>query len=483
MRYDSRHSARDRSPWWTVAVACLGMTMSFLTITATLTALSSIASDLGIGPVELVWTSSAYALALAAFVLSSGALGDLLGRRTVLLAGTAVLGAGAVLTASAGSATVLIVGEVVMGAGAALIVPNSLAIVSGAFTDPRRRASAVGVWAACSGIGLAVGPIAAGLLLSAFSWHAVFLVDVVVAVLVLTAAPFVVPNTRVAGRGIDLPGTALATLAVAALVVGVVEGGRSGFGSPVPVLGFVLAVAAGVGFVLVERVVARPVVDLAAFAAPRTVGALLVSAVALFTFTGLGLLTTLEMQRAQGLSALASGVRLLPLMAAYVVASSLAALAVRRAGIRPVLLLGLFATVVGTLVLHQTGLGSAYAPTAVGFVLVGSGLGLLIAPTTALVVGSVPAERTGMAGSAVTTVRQVGGALGGSVLGTVVTNRLAGHLADGDAAPLALTAAVHDGLLVAAGVLLLTLLATAVLLRAPRASTTTAIETPEGIPA
>jgi MFS family permease len=459
------------------------MTLSFLTITATVTALSSIAADLGLSPVELVWTSSAYALALAAFVLSAGALGDRLGRRTVFQIGTAVLGAGAVVTASAGSPAVLLTGEVVMGAGAALIVPNSLAVVAGAFTDPRRRASAVGVWAACSGIGLAVGPIAAGLLLSAWSWHAVFLVDVVVAVLVLVAAPFLVPNTRVPGRGIDVPGTALATLAVAALVVGVVEGGRSGFGAPVPVLGFVVAALAVAGFVLVERVVARPVVHLGAFASRRSVGALLVSGVALFTFTGVALLATLQMQRGQGLSPLASGVRALSLMAAYVVVSSLAAAAVRRSGVRTVLTVGLTGTAAGTVVLHQAGLHSPYSATALGFVLVGGGLGLLIAPTTALVVGSVPPERAGMAGATVTTVRQIGAALGGSVLGTVVTNRLPGHLAGGADPASAFTAAVHDGLLVAAGVLLLTLLATTVLLRSPRRVVPLEELVPEGVTA
>jgi MFS family permease len=468
MRYDSRHSARSRNPWWAVVVACLGMTMSFLTITATVTALSSIAADLGLSPVELVWTSSAYALALAAFVLSSGTLGDLLGRRTVFQTGAAVLGTGAVVTAVASGPALLLAGEVVMGAGAALIVPNSLAIVAGAFADPRRRASAVGVWAACSGIGLAIGPIAAGLLLAAWSWHAVFLVDVLVAVVVLAAAPFAIADTRVPGRGIDVPGTALATLAVASLVVGVVEGGRSGFGAALPLTGFVVTVLAVTGFVLVERRVARPVVDLRSFASRRSVGALLVAGVALFSFTGVALLATLEMQRAQGLSPLASGVRALSLMAAYVVVSSLAATAVRRSGVRTVLTVGLTATLAGTLVLHQVGLHSPYLATAAGFVLVGGGLGLLIAPTTALVVGSVPPERAGMAGATVTTVRQVGAALGGSVLGTVVTNRLPAHLAGGTDPALAFTTAVHDGLLVAAGVLLLTLLATTVLLRSPR---------------
>lgn len=469
MPYDSRHKTLWRNPWVIVAVACLGMTTSFLTITATTTALTSIADDLGLGPVELVWTSSAYSLALAALVLSSGALGDLLGRRTVFQTGTAVLGIGAVVTATAGSAGVVILGEVVMGAGAALIVPNSLALVAGAFTDPQRRASAVGVWAACSGVGLAVGPIVAGAVLAAWSWHLVFLVDVLVAVVVLVAAPFVLPNPRVAGRGVDVPGTLLATAAVAGLVVTVVEGGRAGSAAPVPLVAAVVTVTAALGFVAVERRRENPVVRFDVFATPRTAAALLVSGVALFSFTGLGLLATLQMQRGQGLTPLASGVRLLALMAAYVVVSSLAAAVVRGVGVRVTLGGGLTSTLVGVLVLH--GAGTDYAPTAVGFVLVGTGLGLLIAPTTALVLGGVAPELTGMAGSVVTTVRQIGAALGGSVLGTVVTHRAPVH--QGQLVP-----AVHDGFLVAAGLLLLTLLLTTWLLRTPR---TAPLETPERV--
>lgn len=465
MPYDSRHKALQHRPWLIVAIACLGMTTTFLTITATTTALTSMADDLGLGPAELVWTASAYSLALAALVLSSGALGDLIGRRTVFQAGAVVLGIGAVVTATAASPTTVIVGEVVMGAGAALVVPNSLALVAGAFPDPARRASAVGVWAACSGIGLAVGPIVAGALLAAWSWHAVFFVDVVVVALVLLVSPFALPNPRVPGRGVDVPGTLLATLAVAGLVVTVVEAGRSGFGAPVPLVATLVTLASAVGFVTVERRRTRPVVRLEVFANRRTVAALLVSAVALFSFTGLGLLITLQLQRGQGMTPLVSGVHLLPLMGAYVVLSSLAATVVRRVGVRTTLAAGLTSTSVGVLLLHV-----ATAPGA--FVLVGAGLGLLIAPTTALVVGGVAPELTGMAGSVVTTVRQIGAALGGSVLGTVVTHRAAVHAG-------AITPAVHDGLLVAAGVLLLTLLATSLLMRSPRR--TVPLETPEEV--
>ncbi|NIZ90090.1 MFS transporter [Kineococcus rubinsiae] len=484
MDYDGRHVRRDRRSWWGVAVACLGMTMSFLTITATVSSLSAIQADLGLSSVQLVWVSSAYPLALAALVLSAGTLGDVLGRRRVFQAGSLVLAAGAVVTATAGSAGAVVTGEVVMGAGAALVVPNSLALVAGTFGDPARRASAVGVWAACSGIGLAVGPLSAGLLLASSGWHAVFLVDVVVAVVVLAAAPLVLPDTRVPGRVLDVPGTLAAFVAVSALVVGVVEVGSDGLTGAVPVAAGALAVLALLAFVAIERRSSHPVVDLALFRSRRFTTALVVAAVALFAFTGVALVLVLDLQRVHGVTGLGSGWRLLGLMGPYVVVSALAARVVRRAGVRPTLVTGLLLTAAGALLARATGPQTSFALTWPGYLLVGVGLGLLIAPTTAAALAGLDAARTGMAGATLTTVRQVGAALGGSVLGTVVTRGYADRLRSGAGDPTAaFSAAVGDGLLVAVVVLVLAAALPLLLLRTPRTAPAEALGlVPEGSP-
>jgi len=483
MDYDDRHDARSRRAWWGIAVACLGMTMSFLTITATVSSLSAVQADLGLSSVELVWVSSAYPLALAALVLSAGTLGDVLGRRTVFQAGSLVLAAGAVVTATAGSAGAVVTGEAVMGAGAALVVPNSLALVAGTFPEPARRASAVGVWAACSGIGLAVGPLSAGLLLAASGWHAVFLVDVVVAVVVLAAAPLALPDTRVPGRVLDVPGTLAAFVAVSAVVVGVVEVGSAGVTGAVPLTAAAVAVVALLAFVAVERRSSHPVVDLALFRSRRFTTALVVAAVALFAFTGLALVLVLDLQRVHGVTGLGTGWRLLALMGPYVVVSALAARVVRRAGVRPTLVAGLLLTAAGALLARASGPQTSFALTWPAYLVAGVGLGLLIAPTTAAALAGLDAARTGMAGATLTTVRQLGAALGGSVLGTVVTRGYADGLRAGAEPVPAFSAAVGDGLLVAVVVLLVTATLPLLLLRTPRTAPAEALGlVPEGTP-
>ncbi|NAZ83567.1 MFS transporter [Kineococcus sp. R8] len=481
MTYDDRHDDRGRRASWGIAVACLGMTMSFLTITATVSSLTAIQADLGLSSVQLVQVSSAYPLALAALVLSAGTLGDVLGRRTVLQAGSLVLALGAVLTSTADSAAAVVAGELVMGAGAALVVPTSLSLVAATFSDPARRASAVGVWAACSGVGLAVGPLSAGLLLAAFGWHAVFLVDVAVALVVLLAAPAVLPDTRVPGRVLDVPGTLAATVAVAALVVAVVQVGAAGApGAVGPAAVAVLALAA---FVVVERRSRHPVVELALLRSRTVATALVVATVALFAFTGIALVLVLDLQRVHGVEGLGTGWRMLSLMGPYVVVSALAARVVRRTGVRPVLVAGLLITAAGALLARATGPQTSFALTWPGYLLVGVGLGLLVAPTTAAALAGLDAARTGMAGAALTTVRQLGAALGGSVLGTVVTTASAAGLRRSGDPTAAFAGAVDDALLVAAVVLLATAALPLLLLRTPRTAPAEALGlVPEGTP-
>jgi hypothetical protein len=356
-------------------------------------------------------------------------------------------------------------GELVMGLGAALIVPNSLAIAATAFHDAARRGRALGIWAACSGIGFAIGPLTSGLLLAAFSWHAVFVVNAVVAVIIVALAPFGVTETHGRSGTVDIAGSSIAAVAIAALVLGVVEGIRLGFGSPVPAVSTAVFVAGTVVFVIVERRVASPVVSFRAFRSRIDVGALLVAAVALFSFAGVALLATLEMQRAQALSALAAGVHLLALTTAFIVTSTLAAGAVRLAGRFAVIMIGLGATLAGTLTLWLADAASPLFASDAGLALIGAGLGLLIAPTTALVIDHAEAADASMTGAVVTTLRQIGAAFGGGALGVVVTNRAAVHQGHGLSPSVTFTLAEHDALAVLAVILGGTTVAAAFLLR------------------
>jgi EmrB/QacA subfamily drug resistance transporter len=404
------------------------MTMTFLNITATISALSAIQADLHVSTTTLVWITSSYTLVVASLVLSAGTIGDLLGRRTVFLLGAAILALGSLLAFSANGAAVLIAGQAVMGLGGAMILPNSLAIVGSTFHDPHERTEAIGIWAACSGLGLAIGPISAGVLLQHFSWHSVFLVNIAVAVIVLIAAPLVVVNSRHPGRSLDAFGALLATVSIGSITYAVIEGAHEGYTSPL-----ILSAAASflitlVLFLALELRHPNPMMDVRLFRSASFATVMAIATSSLFGFTGVALLMVLFFEKAQGLSALATGWRLLPMMGAYVVVSSVAARFVRRFGFKMTLGAGLVVTAAGAAGLLGIQNSSSFNAIWPGLVVFGLGSGLLLAPTTAAAVISVPHVQGGMASATVNMFRQLGGVLGASVLGSVFTSHFAAAL-------------------------------------------------------
>jgi EmrB/QacA subfamily drug resistance transporter len=487
--------------WLSLAAVCLGMTMTFLNITATISALSSIQADLHTSTTTLVWITSSYTLVVASLVLSAGTIGDLLGRRTIFLLGAAILAIGSLLAFAAGSAGVLIAGQAVMGLGGAMILPNSLAIVGSTFHDPHERTEAIGIWAACSGLGLAIGPISAGLLLQHFTWHSVFLVNIAVAVLVLVATPLVVVNSRHPGRSLDAAGLLLATLSIGALTFAVIEGAHKGYASPLILVTAATFLATLVVFIAVELRHHDPMMDLGLFRSASFSAVMAIATSSLFGFTGVALLMVLFFQKAQGLSALSTGWRLLPMMGVYVVVSAVAARLVRRVGFKGTLTAGLLLTAAGAALLLAVHVSSSFNTIWPGLAVFGLGSGLLLAPTTAAAVISVAHTRGGMASATVNMFRQIGGVLGASVLGSIFTTHFAAalptDLANGGvpagvatrvvaaattgstgssvggamgadistALGRALSGAVHDGLLVAIAVALVTAVPAALFVR------------------
>ncbi|GAA4985185.1 hypothetical protein GCM10025734_08500 [Kitasatospora paranensis] len=207
---------------------CLGAMMTFVLITGAAAALSEIQADLRVAPGVLVWIPSAYTLAVASLVLTAGTLGNRFGRKRVFCAGVVVMIVGGLLAASAGSTGAVIAGQLVSGVGGALILPNSLAVLGATFSDPHRRTEVVTAWAAASGIGLAVGPLIAGVLLAHAGWHAVFLTDVVLGVLTLLVTIPFVAESRAPGGRIDAIGALLGTVTIAGLVYALIQGDTRG---------------------------------------------------------------------------------------------------------------------------------------------------------------------------------------------------------------------------------------------------------------
>jgi DHA2 family multidrug resistance protein-like MFS transporter len=410
--------------WAGLVVVCLGMMMTFLNITETVATLVPLRSDLHISSAALVWVASIYTMVVASLVLSAGTLGDILGRRAVFAAGTATLGAGSLLVLVAPGPAVVIAGQAIMGVGGAIILPNSLAIVTHAFTDAHERTTAVSIWVAMSGVGLAVGPLAAGGLLQAFSWHSVFLVNVVLAVVVLVLTPGLVPDSRHPHRRLDLPGLLLAITAIAPLNYAVIEGGHNSFGRTDVVAALALAALGTIAFVAVETRSRTAMLHLPLFRIRSFSTANVAGFIGQYAFVGIAIAQVLYFEQIRRDSILHMGVHVLPMMVAYVVVSSISAQVVRRVGSKATIATGLVLSALAMLLMIDQQPTTSYTEIGVVLTLFGAGAGLLLPPSTATAVVSVPHQEGGMASATVNMFRQVGGALGASITGTILTGGL-----------------------------------------------------------
>jgi EmrB/QacA subfamily drug resistance transporter len=455
----------DRGRWWTVSVICLGVMMAFVNVSSTISALPAIQNDLHTSASELVWISSAYSLLVVSLVLTAGTLGDLLGRRIVFLGGVGIFALSSTLACYANSGALLITAQALMGIGGAAILPASLSIVSHTFTDPRERTSAISVWASCSGLGLAIGPVTAGVLLDHYGWHAVYLINVVLGVGTLILTPLLVPESKHPSRRLDLAGVVLGTVVVASATYAIIEGASAGYASGRIIAMYGVFAVCLAAFVRVELRHRDPMLDVRLFRSASFSAVMGVATATMFGFVGVALLSVLYLERVRELGALATGLRMLVMFGTYIVVSAVAARLVRRIGFIAMLTTGLVVMGAGALILLSTGPFTGFGHMWPGLFVVGIGSGLLVAPSTAAAVNSVPPSRAGMASGAVNMFRQLGNVLGPSILGTIVTTGFARNLAADGAAPRAFTAAVHSGLLVGGIVLLAMAVPTAAFVR------------------
>ncbi|WP_127500857.1 MFS transporter [Actinoplanes solisilvae] len=420
-------SRAGRRRWLALAVVCLGAMMAFVNVSGTIGGLARIQADLHASPTATIWITSAYSLVVAALVLAAGTLGDLAGRRRVFLTGTLIFIAGSLLAFASGSAAALITAQAVMGVGGALVLPTSLAVVSHAFTDPHERTEAISVWAGSSGLGLALGPLGGGLLLNHFTWHSVFLINVVLGALAFTGTLLVVHESRRPSRSLDPVGIVLGTVAVAALTYAVIEGRSQGYTSARLLLVYAVFAVALALFITYEARHHDPMIDVRLFRSGSFSAVMGVAATAMFGFTGTALITVLYLQHVQHLTPLGAGLRLLAMFVPFIVISAVAARIVRPLGFKLTLTAGLILVGAGAGAVALTAAPSAIWP---GLLVAGLGTGLLVAPSTAAAVNSVPPSQAGMASAVVNMFRQLGNVLGASILGTVLTTHFAADLTD-----------------------------------------------------
>jgi DHA2 family methylenomycin A resistance protein-like MFS transporter len=405
----------------TIAATSFGFAVVQLDVTIVNVALDPIAKALGAPVAGLQWVVDAYALLFSALLLSAGALGDRLGPKRAFLAG---FGLFALASAACGLATStggLIAARAIQGAAAALLVPPSLALLNHACgEDAGARAKAVGWWTAAGGVSIAAGPVVGGLLIGAFGWRGIFLVNLPVCVLGAALTVLFVPEAPVAHRRpLDLPGQVLAFATLAGLIGAVIEAGRAGWGEPL-VLGLLaLGVAGAAGFLAVEHRSVHPVVPLGVFRRPAFAAIVAIGVAVNFSYYGLVFVLSLYLQRAHGYSATQAGLAFLPLTATFIVSNLISGALVGRLGTRTTVAGGLLIAALGYALTSRLIPSTPYWAMVPGFILIPGGMGLAVPALTTALLSSVERGWSGTASGVFNAARQAGGAAGVAVFGAL----------------------------------------------------------------
>lgn len=421
-----------------LVVVCLALFMALLDSTAISLTLPAMRADLGADLTGLVWIADGYVLIFAALLLTSGSLGDRLGRAGMFLAGLATFTLGSAVCAYAPQLEVLVAGRVIQGLGAALVTPQTLAILSHTFPTPKERARAFGVWSGVSALALLLGPVLGGVLAARFGWRSVFLVNLPVGVLALVLGARALLGRDGTARPdgplrqvIDLPGQLLAVLWLGTLTFALVEGSRYGWDSPLIVGLLVISVLALAALLAVERRVAHPMLHLELFRSSTFSASTLVIGLLAFGMYASFFLVSLFLQQAQGYTAAAAGVRFLPAMTAVMVTAPLAGLLAGRVGSRVPVFIGTLLMGVALLLLARVDPADPYGRWWPLLVMFGTGIGLVIPPVNSALMGSVPAERASLASATGEAGQQLGALIGIAVLGALVTDGFRRVVADG----------------------------------------------------
>jgi EmrB/QacA subfamily drug resistance transporter len=437
--------------WWTLLAVCLGTFMLLVDVTIVNVALPSIQDNLHASFAQLQWVVDAYALTLAALLLTAGSLADLFGRRLLFATGLAVFTAGSLLCAVAIDPLFLVLARAGQGIGGAVMFATSLALLAQAFHG-RDRGTALAVWGAVTGVAVAVGPVLGGVITSGWSWRGIFFVNLPVGVIAIAVTAWRVAESRdPRPRGVDWAGLMSFTGALGALVYGLIRAGERGWGDAGVVACLAGAAALLAAFLVAERFGRAPMFDLALFRVPTFAG----GSVAAFAVNGcvyaMLLYIVLYLQDLLGYSALQTGLRLLIMSAVTLPAAIVSGRLSSRVPVRLLIGPGLGLCGLGLLLMSDLGPTSRWTHLIPGLIVAGVGSGLVNPALASTAVGVVQPRSAGMASGINTTFRQVGIATGIAVFGTLFATKLTSNIVNGlRGTPLAghargLAAAVSQG--------------------------------------
>jgi EmrB/QacA subfamily drug resistance transporter len=426
------------NPWLALIVVCMGQFMVVLDATVVNVALPSIQADLGFSDSSLQWVVNAYTLFFGGFLLLGGRMADLIGRRTLFLAGIGVFTAASLLNGLAQSEEMLIGARALQGLGGALLSPAALAVITTTFEEGSDRTKALSAWAAIASGGSAAGLLLGGVLTELLSWEWIFFINVPIGIAIVFAALRFVPNSRVAGgtRHFDVAGAVSVTAGLVLLVYAIVKAEDWGWGSVDTLSLAALAFALLAAFIWIERRSPSPLVRLSLF---RMRSLAVANGVFLLIIGGLFAMfffASLYLQNILGYSALTTGVAFLPVTAGIMIGAMAAQQLVRRVGVLAVMRTGMLVAAAGLGVLAATtSVDGSYVGVLAGLLPMSIGMGATFVSLTLVATTGVEPDDAGLASGVFNTAQQVGGALGLAVLSTLANERTAGILADLTGAP------------------------------------------------
>jgi EmrB/QacA subfamily drug resistance transporter len=406
--------------WWTLGAVCVATFMLLLDITVVNTALPAIQKDLGGSFTDLQWVIDAYALSLAALVLTAGSLADRLGRRRVFAIGLGIFSVASLLCALSPDPTFLNLSRGLQGIGGAVMFAVSLALVAQEFPSGPERGMAMGIYGATIGIAVAIGPLVGGLLTDGLGWQSVFLINVPIGLAAVAVTYWKLAESRDPNATrIDWGGLLTFSTALFLLVLALVRGNDEGWGSTSIVSLFAAAGLLLVAFLAIERRAAQPMLPLGLFRRPAFTGVQLAAFAVSGSMFALFLYFTLYLQSFLGYSPVEAGVRYLPITIASFIVAPLSGIALARIQARYLMSAGLALTGVGLLLAHGLNVSSDWTALLAGFVVSGIGVGLLNPVIADVALSVVPKEQSGMAAGINDTFRQVGIAVGIAAWGAI----------------------------------------------------------------
>ncbi|MEU6367231.1 MFS transporter [Streptomyces sp. NPDC046931] len=379
-------------------------------------------TGLGATQSELEWAINAYTLVFAGLLFTAGLLGDRLGRKKTLLAGLVVFGAGSALAAESGSPAQLIAFRAVMGLGAAFVMPATLAVLMNVF-EREEQPKAIGIWAGGVGLAIAIGPITGGVLLAHFWWGSVFLINVPIVILALALMIWLVPDSRDPRPGrVDPVGVVLSVVGLVLLVYGIIKGGQLADFTDTKVLATIAAGLAVLAlFVVFEKRSDHPSIDVTYFKNKVFSAAIAAIALVFFALMGVTFFSVFYTQSVRGYSPLQTGLLMLPLAAAQMIFAPRARLLVDRFGNRATTTAGMIVIAAMLAAFAALKADTPIWILEVVFFLMGTGMAHIMTPTSVVIMQALPREKAGSASALSNTFRQVGGALGIAVLGSVLS--------------------------------------------------------------